>query len=49
MFYARRKAIGVIVLSFTLGAFLAFFLPISVLAFIEGVLLIILSWCYFCG
>ncbi len=45
----KRRAIGVIILSFSTGALLAAALPLWILAIIEAVMLIIIGWCFFSG
>ena len=45
----KRRAIGVIILSFSTGALLAAALPLWILAIIEAIMLIIIGWCFFSG
>ncbi len=45
----KRRAIGVIILSFAVGAFISAVLPLWVLAVLEAVVLIIIGWCFFSG
>ena len=47
--HGKRKTIGVIILSFALGALIAATLPLWILAILEGVLLALVGWCTFCG
>lgn len=45
----RKRAIGVIILSFAAGALIAAILPLWILAIIEAFVLIIIGWCFFSG
>lgn len=45
----KRRAIGVIILSFAVGAFISAVLPLWVLAVLEAIVLIIIGWCFFSG
>ncbi len=45
----KRRAIGIIIFSFSTGALLAAALPLWVLAIIEAIMLIIIGWCCFSG
>ena len=45
----KRRAIGIIVLSFAVGALIAAVLPLWILAILEAVVLIALGWCFFSG
>jgi len=45
----KRRAIGIIILSFALGAFVSAVLPLWVLAVLEAIVLIIIGWCFFSG
>lgn len=49
MMCGRRRAIGIIILSFAAGALITAILPLWILAIIEGVVLIIIGWCFFSG
>lgn len=43
----KRRAVGIIILSFSIGALLAAALPLWILAIIETIMLIIIGWCFF--
>ena len=43
----RRKALGIIILSFSLGALISAVLPLWILAIIEAIILILVGWCFF--
>lgn len=43
----KRKALGIIILSFSLGALISAVLPLWILAIIETVILILIGWCFF--
>ena len=45
----KRRAIGIIVLSFAVGALIAAVLPLWILAILEAIVLILLGWCFFSG
>jgi len=45
----KRRAFGVIILSFALGALIAAVLPLWILAILEALVLIIIGWCFFSG
>ncbi|GEM_PF-1129561 len=45
----KRRAIGVIILSFALGALTAAVLPLWILAILEALILIGVGWCFFSG
>lgn len=45
----RRRAIGIMILSFALGALISAVLPLWILAVLEAVVLIIIGWCFFSG
>jgi uncharacterized membrane protein len=45
----KRKAFGIIIFSFALGALIAAILPLWILAIVEGCLLIAIGWCTFCN
>lgn len=44
----RQKMFGFLVLGFVVGLFLAFVLPPIFIVIIEGVLLGIMCWCFYC-
>ena len=45
----RRRTVGVIILSFAIGAFVAAVLPLWVPAIVETFVLIVVGWCFFSG
>ena len=45
----KRRAIGIMILSFALGALISAVLPLWTLAVLEAVVLIIIGWCFFSG
>lgn len=45
----RRRTVGVIILSFAIGALVAAVLPLWILAIVETIVLIALGWCFFSG
>lgn len=45
----KRRAVGVIILSFALGALTAAVLPLWILAIVEGIILVAVGWCFFSG
>ena len=45
----KRRAFGIMILSFSLGALVAAALPLWILAIIEAIMLIIIGWCFFSG
>lgn len=49
MMCGKRRAVGIIILSFALGALISAVLPLWILAIIEAVVLIIIGWCFFSG
>lgn len=44
----RQKLFGFLVLGFVVGLFLAFVLPPICIVIIEGILLGIMCWCFYC-
>ena len=44
--FRKKKAIGGFLLAFAVGSFVATFLPVSALAFVEGLLLLCAGWCF---
>jgi len=45
----KRRAVGIMILSFALGALISAVLPLWILAVLEAVVLIIIGWCFFSG
>lgn len=50
MFFRRftQKIYGFLVMGFVVGVFIAFVMPPIIIAVIEGLLLGILCWCFYC-
>ena len=44
----RQKIFGFVILGFVAGLFLAFILPPIVIVIVEGILLAIMCWCFYC-
>ena len=49
MMCGKRRAIGITILSFAVGALISAILPLWILAIIEAVVLIMLGWLLFSG